>query len=209
MAEAYDPYSVDDSYEDEEEEVAAAKWNWGKKAVMVPNPWGRGVEESYDFDVTKSDKLFDFLLEKGQIKLPDGHVMLPPDQLKNKKFCKFYNATSHSTNECRIFRQHIQRAIQQGRLKFDTPRKMKVDDNPFPGDQNMVDAGLFKGKTKVLTSTKSREGRTVDPKIPISADEYREIRRCRAKQKSQYEQRKTSKAETSKPRVTSWILLNK
>ena len=44
---------------------------------MVPNPWGRGVEESYDFDVTKSDKLFDFLLEKGQIKLPDGHVMLP------------------------------------------------------------------------------------------------------------------------------------
>ena len=77
MAEAYDPYSVDDGYEDEEEEVATAKWNWGKKTVMVPNPWGRGVEESYDFDVTKSDKLFDFLLEKGQIKLPAGHVMLP------------------------------------------------------------------------------------------------------------------------------------
>ena len=43
-----------------------AEWNWGKKTVMVPNPWGRGVEKSYDFDVTKSDKLFDFLLEKGQ-----------------------------------------------------------------------------------------------------------------------------------------------
>jgi hypothetical protein len=107
VAEAYDPYSVDDDYEDEEEEVVAAEWNWGKKTVMVPNPWGRGVEECYDFDVTNSDKLFDFLLEKGQIKLPDGHVMLPPDQLKNKKFCKFHNATSHSTNECRIFRQHI------------------------------------------------------------------------------------------------------
>ena len=104
MAEAYNPYSVDDCYEDdEEEEVAMAEWNWGKKTVMVPNPWGRGVEESYDFDVTKLDKLFNFLLEKGQIKLPDGHVMLPPDQLKNKKFCKFHNATSHSTNECRIF----------------------------------------------------------------------------------------------------------
>ena len=49
----------------------------GKKTVMVPNPGGRGVEESYDFDVIKSDKLFDFLLEKGQIKLPDNHVMLP------------------------------------------------------------------------------------------------------------------------------------
>ena len=162
-------------------------WNWGKKMVMVPNPWGRGVKESYDFDVTKSDKLFDFLLEKGQIKLSDNHVMLPHDQLKNKKFCKFHNAISHSTNECRIFQWHIQRAIQQGRLKFDTPRKMKVDDNPFLGEQNMVDARLIKGKTKVLTSTKSKEAGTVDPKMQISADKYREIRRRHAEQKSQYE----------------------
>ena len=86
---------------------------------------------------------------------------------------------------------------------------MKVDDNPFPGDQNMVDVGLFREKTKVLTSAKSREARTVDPKMQISADEYREIRKCRAKEKSRYEQGKTSKAETSKPRVTSRILLNK
>ena len=76
VAETYDPYSVDDGYENEEE-VATTKWNWGKKTVMVPNPWGREIEESYDFDVTKSDKLFDFLLEKGPIKLPDNHVMLP------------------------------------------------------------------------------------------------------------------------------------
>ena len=27
VAEAYDPYSVDDGFEDEEEEVAAAEWN--------------------------------------------------------------------------------------------------------------------------------------------------------------------------------------
>ena len=38
VVEAYNPYLVDDSYEDEEEEVVAAKWNWGKMTVMVPNP---------------------------------------------------------------------------------------------------------------------------------------------------------------------------
>ena len=71
MVEAYNPYSVDNDYEDDkEEEVAAAEWNWGKKIVMVPNPWGRGVEESHDFDVTKSDKLFDFLLKKGRSSCP-------------------------------------------------------------------------------------------------------------------------------------------
>ena len=73
----------------------------------------------------------------------------------------------------------------------------------------MVDAGLLKGKTKVLTLAKSREARTVDPKMQISTDEYREIRRHRAKQKSRYEQGKTSKDGATKPRVTSWILLKK
>ena len=37
-AEANNPYSVDDGYEDEDEEVGAAESNWGKKTVMVSNP---------------------------------------------------------------------------------------------------------------------------------------------------------------------------
>ena len=43
----------------------------------------------------------------------------------------------------------------------------------------MVDIGLFKVKTKVLTSVRSKEAGTVDPKIQISGDEYREIRKHR------------------------------
>ena len=64
---------------------------------------------------------------------------------------------------------------------------MKVDDNPFPKDQNMVDARLLKGKTKVLTSVRSRETRIVDPEMQILTDEYREIRSRRDQQKSRYE----------------------
>ena len=86
---------------------------------------------------------------------------------------------------------------------------MKVDDNPFSRDQNMVDARLLKGKTKVLTSTRSRETRTVDPEMQISANEYREITRHRDQQKSQYEQGETSRDGATRPRVTSQILLNK
>ena len=61
---------------------------------------------------------------------------------------------------------------------------MKVDENPFLRDQNMVDARLLKGKTKVLTSVRSKETRTVDPEMQISADKYREIRRRHDQQKS-------------------------
>jgi len=86
---------------------------------------------------------------------------------------------------------------------------MKVDDNPSPRDQNMVDARLLKGKTKVLTSTRAKEARTIDPKMQISANEYREIKRRCDQQKSRYEQGETSRDGAIRPRVTSQILLNK
>ena len=50
----------------------------------------------------------------------------------------------------------------------------------------MVDARLLKGTTKVLTSTRAKETGTVDLKMQILADEYREIRRRCDQQKSRY-----------------------
>ena len=86
---------------------------------------------------------------------------------------------------------------------------MKVDDNPFSKDQNMVDAKLLKGKTKVLMSIRAKETRTVDPDMQILANEYREIKRHLDRQKSRYEQGETSRNRAMRPRVTSQILLNK
>ena len=85
---------------------------------------------------------------------------------------------------------------------------MKVDDNPLLKDQNMVDAKLLKGRTKVLTSTRAKETGIGDPEMQISADEYREIKRCHDQQKSRYEQGEVSRNRAMRPRVTSQILLN-
>ena len=73
----------------------------------------------------------------------------------------------------------------------------------------MVDARLLKGKTKVLTSTRAKEAGIINPKMQISTDEYREIRKRRDKQKSRNELGETSKDGTTRPHVTSQILLNK
>jgi hypothetical protein len=86
---------------------------------------------------------------------------------------------------------------------------MKVDDNPFSKDQNMVDAKLFKGKAKVLTSARAREAEIVDLEMQISAEEYREIKKRRDQQKSRYEQGEASGTGAMRPHVTSRILLNK
>lgn len=93
---SYDSYSDDE----EEAEIGAAEWTWSKKPVSCP--WVKVTEYNYDFDVTKADKIFDLLLEKGQIQLPSNHRIPSAEELK-KKYCKFHNTTSHSTNDCRVF----------------------------------------------------------------------------------------------------------
>jgi hypothetical protein len=104
---------------DDEEEIVAAEIVWGKEPLTVYQRWIRQAKGTYDFDVTKADKLFDFLVKEGWIKLPEGHSMLRPDGVKDKKYCGFHDRNSHSINECRVFRMRIQKAIQEGHLKFD------------------------------------------------------------------------------------------
>jgi hypothetical protein len=67
----------------------------------------------------------------------------------------------------------IQKAIQEGHLKFDN--KMKLDGNPFP--QNMigfsVNMVIFeeKGKVKFLTSTRAKQDGPDDPAQQVTVEQ--------------------------------------
>jgi len=91
------------------------------------------------------------------------------EELKKIKYCKWHNAISHSTNECKVFRQQLQSAIESGRIKFDNSKAqkpMKIDQHPFPA--NMLDA---KGKTKILTLEAVEENASVDPQHQVTTDD--------------------------------------
>ena len=120
------------------------------------------------------------------------------------------NATNHNTNKCRISRLYIQKAIKQGKIKFEPAKKptMDTDKHPFLG-VHMVEFQLAKGKTKVLTLAKAKDDGSVDPKVQISTSEYKKAKQQRDQQKSRYEQGETSRAGAMRPRVTFRILLNK
>jgi hypothetical protein len=100
----------------------------------------------------------------------------------------------------------IQKAIQEGHLKFDN--KMKLDGNPFPQNMigfsvNMVTAKEER-KVKVLTSARAKKDGSVDPAQHVTVEQvHKELPGIL---KSQIEVGESSK---SKPRVTSRILLNK
>nr|ABA93537.1 retrotransposon protein, putative, unclassified [Oryza sativa Japonica Group] len=120
-------------HDEDDSEIAAAEWVRSKK--VIPCQWVKnsGKEERYDFDITKADKIFDLLLREKQIQLPAGHTIPSAEELGKRRYCKWHNSGSHSTNDCKVFRQQIQVAIEGGKIKFDdSKRPMKVDGNPFP-----------------------------------------------------------------------------
>jgi hypothetical protein len=128
-------YGSDDEKDDSE--IAAAEWVRSKKVISCQWVKSPRKEKKYDFNITKADKIFDLLLREKQIQLPAGHTIPSAEELGKKRYCKWHNSGSHSTNDCKVFRQQIQVAIEGGKIRFDDSKKpMKVDDNPFP--VNMV-----------------------------------------------------------------------
>jgi hypothetical protein len=155
---------------DEDNMIGLAEWVKGKKIVSCA--FGKKEPEKFGFDITKAYKIFDLLLQQGQIKLSQLHTIPSAEQLKRMKYCKWHNATSHDTNDCKIFRQQIQSAIEQGRLKFETPTKaeklMKIDQHPFP--TNMVEvSSKDTSQVKLLTSDSAQNKGAVDPKVQVTA----------------------------------------
>jgi hypothetical protein len=131
----YVEYSADHDSDGKQETVTSAEWIQNNKKPMMC-PFGKKEPESYGFDITKADKIFDLLLSEGLIKLKPYHKIPLEEELKKMKYCKWHNATSHDTNECKVFRQQIQLAFEQGKLKFETPKRaMKIDQHGECGER--------------------------------------------------------------------------
>jgi hypothetical protein len=99
-----------DSDSNNEEDVSLAEWVKNKESISCP--FGKKEPEKFGFDITMADKIFGMLLQEGQIKLQQHHKIPLADELKKMRYCKWHNATSHDTNDCKVFRQQIQSAIE-------------------------------------------------------------------------------------------------
>jgi hypothetical protein len=60
-------------------------------------------EMCHTFDVAKCDRIFDYLLQEKQIKLPSGYVIPLQEQLKKHAYYRWHYSYSHATNDCNVF----------------------------------------------------------------------------------------------------------
>ncbi len=81
-----------ESSDDEEVDMCVVERSWGSKSKpfvcssLKPASKSRQDEMRYTFDVAKCDRIFDYLLQEKQIKLPSGHVIPSPEQLKKHAY---------------------------------------------------------------------------------------------------------------------------
>jgi hypothetical protein len=100
--------------------MCVAEWTWGSKSKPFVYSNLKSASKSrqdkirYTFNVAKCDRIFDYLLQEKQIKLPSGHVIPSSEQLKKHAYCKWHNSYSNATNNCNISRRYVQSAINEG-----------------------------------------------------------------------------------------------
>ena len=81
----------------------------------------------FTFDISKCDRIFDELLKFGYIRI--NYILPLADELKRRAYCKYHNSFSHATNDCNVFYQQVQSALNEGRLSI---TEMQVDKVSFP-----------------------------------------------------------------------------
>jgi hypothetical protein len=97
----------EESAEDGDAEVCVAEWVDTPKPVscsLLRHNADRKEEMKCTFDVTKCDKLFGVLVQGGIIRLKECHVIPAAELIAKKKYCKWHNSYSHTTNKCNYFR---------------------------------------------------------------------------------------------------------
>jgi hypothetical protein len=103
----------------------------GKNPVEPKND--KFFTKTYTFDISKCDYIFDLLVIDGQIIVPKGLKVPPIEQRKKRGYCKYHNYLGHKTYQYVLFRDLVQKTINEGRLKFGDKAKpqMKLESDPL------------------------------------------------------------------------------
>ena len=102
------PVAYFDATEEESaDEAEVAIVQWARASQPLSCSWLKQPEAKvrYDFDVTKTEQIFDLLLKEKQLQLTAGHQIPSASELKGRKYCKWHNTTdSHDTVDCKALR---------------------------------------------------------------------------------------------------------
>jgi hypothetical protein len=96
-------YIDEESASDDEAEICVAQWVDTPRDKLIscsflkPNT-SKKDEMRFTFDEYKCNKLFDLLVRVGMIKLAECHTIPTAKSVAKRKYCKWHDPYSHTTN---------------------------------------------------------------------------------------------------------------
>jgi len=140
---------------------------------MKPSNWknpeepknDKFVSKTYTFDVTKCDEIFDLLVKEGIMIVPNGLKLPPLEQRQKRGYCKFHCNFGHQASRCVVFKDSVQKALNEGRLIFGDKLKqpMQVDDPLVRSDSMYLEvAGLNMVEISEIDPIAATDGPKVD-----------------------------------------------
>ena len=141
--------------------------------------------KTYTFDVSKCDEIFifDLLVVDGIILVPKNLKIPPLEQRKKRGFCKFHGFLGNNLSRCTRFRDSVQKALDEGRLKFGdkTKQPIQVDVDPLKKvdfmyaeivNINMVDISEGSGAGDSVEASMSKEKLQEDVEMVTNNHQY-------------------------------------
>jgi hypothetical protein len=96
----------------------------GSGAEPITCKWvkEKGQAKDFDFDITKTDQIFDFLLKEKQLKFPDGHKFPTMQELRGKSYCKWHHSFTHNTKDCNVSAGKFKQPLNRVGFSSKSPR---------------------------------------------------------------------------------------
>jgi len=132
--------------------------------------------KTFTFDVTKCKAIFDLLVADGIILVPKNLKLPPVEQRKNRGFCKFHGFLGHNLSRCTRFRDFVQKALDEGILKFGDKAKqtMQVDADPLKIVDSMYSEVVSINMVDISEELMAIEASMLGEDLPADAEKVTE-----------------------------------
>ncbi|KAK1685893.1 hypothetical protein QYE76_046741 [Lolium multiflorum] len=147
-------------------EVAVAEWARGANPVSCKWVKQPGPPKGFDFDLSKTEQIFDLLLKEKQLKLPKGHKIPTSQEMNGRPYCKWHHTF---TRHQRLQNTHPFPGVNM----VDLSHSIRCEPG-FSFDVNMAGLVNRHGKDKAESShSRGKDKEEADPRDRPQYDDRR------------------------------------
>lgn len=108
------------------------------------------------FDISKTTKIFNFLVKEKYIAFPLFHQVPTKEDLRRKTYYKYHNSWNHVTNSSWGFKSVVLYKINKGIIKFPKKKEVMVVEEDYFPPVSIVNTSIIIELKEILAVEKAK-----------------------------------------------------